>query len=216
MKALLIKEARLSTPLLTYCFLVFSLLTFCPGYPILIGSFFTCLGIFQAYQLMVTNHDLLFSLLLPVGKKEVIKAKFIFASLMEMVAFLLMAIITIIRMVFLNQSLVYRENQLMAANYVFLAFTLLIFAEFNWYFLRGFFKTGYYLSKPFIYFSLAAFVTIALGETLHHLPGLAFLNLSRGPMGIQLTCFGLSILVYLLITFLAHQRAAISFEKLNL
>lgn len=215
MKALLNKEARLGTPPLTYCFLAFVLLTFCPGYPILVGSFFACLGIFQAYQLMVTNHDLLFSLLLPVSKKEIVKAKFIFAIFIQIIAFLLMTIITLVRMNFLKQNIVYKQNQLMAANYLFLAFTLLIFAEFNWYFLRGFFKTGYYLLKPFIYFSLAAFLTITLGETLHHLPGLAFLNLSTGPMGAQLLCLLIGLLVYIWVTFFAYKKAAISFDHLD-
>lgn len=215
MKTLLNKEARLGTPLLTYCFLAFALLTFCPGYPILLGSFFTCLGIFQAYQLMVTNHDLLFSLLLPVSKKEIVKAKFILAILIQVIAFLLMTIVALVRMNFLSQNIVYQQNQLMAANYLFLAFTLLIFAEFNWYFLRGFFRTGYYLLRPFIYFSIAAMITIVAAETLHHLPGLAFLNSSRGLMGIQLICLFLSLFIYVLLTFAAYKKAIRSFNNLD-
>ena len=59
MRNLLIKELKLSTMVLTYIFLVFALMTFIPGYPILCGAFFFCLGIFQSYQTSRENNDIL-------------------------------------------------------------------------------------------------------------------------------------------------------------
>ncbi len=215
MKALLNKEARLSTPTLTYCFLAFSLLTFCPGYPILLSVFFVCLGIFQAYQLGVTNHDLLYSVLLPVAKKDVVKSKFIFAVMLEIISFILITIITIIRMVLMNQNVVYQSNALMNANLLFLAFALLIFAEFNWLFLGGFFKTGYKLLAPFLWFTLASFITVMIAETLHHLSGLAELNSSYGMLNVQIISLIVSIVLYILLTYFAAKRAESNFEKLD-
>ena len=40
MKHLIVKELKMATPLLTYLFLGFTLMTFIPGYPILCGAFF--------------------------------------------------------------------------------------------------------------------------------------------------------------------------------
>ena len=50
MKNLLIKDFRLSASALTYGFLAASLMTMLPGYPILMGAFFICLGIFHSFQ----------------------------------------------------------------------------------------------------------------------------------------------------------------------
>ena len=47
MNALLKKELRLSTLLLTWLFIGFGAMTLIPGYPILCGAFFITLGIFQ-------------------------------------------------------------------------------------------------------------------------------------------------------------------------
>lgn len=44
MKQLLRKEFRLATPVITWLFIGFALMTFIPGYPILCGAFFVCLG----------------------------------------------------------------------------------------------------------------------------------------------------------------------------
>lgn len=215
MKALLNKEARLATPLLTYCFLAFSLLTFCPGYPILLSAFFVCLGIFQSYQTGLTNHDLLYSVLLPVSKKDIVKSKFIFALILEGTAFIFITIITIIRMIFLNQNLVYRMNALMNANLLFLAFSLLIFSKFNYFFLKGFFRTGYRLLVPFMWFTLASLITMMIAETLHHLPGLAGLNSSTGLLIVQILSLVIALLSFILITYVSYKKAAADFEKID-
>ena len=59
MKNLLIKEIRLASSLLSYLFLLFSLMTLIPGYPIMVGSFFVCLGIFQSFQNARETNDIL-------------------------------------------------------------------------------------------------------------------------------------------------------------
>ena len=46
MKKLLYKEMRLSVNPLSYWFITFSAMTMIPRYPILVGSFFICLGMF--------------------------------------------------------------------------------------------------------------------------------------------------------------------------
>ena len=152
MKNLLIKELRLSTIPLTYIFLTFALMTFIPGYPILCGAFFFCLGLFQSYQSSREANDILYSVLLPVAKRDVVKAKYLVAAVLEMAMFVLCAVCTIIRMAFLSDAGVYEANALMAANLVYLAFILLIFAAFNFFFIGGFFKTAYGVGKPFIVF----------------------------------------------------------------
>ena len=217
MKNLIHKEFELATPLLTFLFLGFALMTFIPGYPILCGAFFVCFGIFQSYQMGREDHDILYSVLLPVKKSDVVKAKFIAAAVLQMAAFAVCALCTVIRMIFLSEAAVYKTNALMGANPVFLAFVLLIFAAFNVIFIGGFFRTAYGIGKPFVIFIMVNFVIIGIGETLHHLPGLGWLNgLDFSYVGQQMCVLLVGILIYLAATAAACRTAQNRFEKIDL
>ena len=63
MKELLRKECTLTALPMTYLFLLFALMTLVPGYPIAVGGFFFCLGLFQSTLSAREQHDLLFTLL---------------------------------------------------------------------------------------------------------------------------------------------------------
>lgn len=176
MKHLLYKEFRLAMPLLTILFLGFTVMTFIPGYPILCGAFFVCFGIFQSYQSGREDNDILYTVLLPVRKSDAVKSKYAAAVVLQMIALIMFAVFTFLRMVFLSDVSVYTDNALMGANLVFLAFVLLIFTAFNVIFIGGFFKTAYHLGKPFVFFIIVNFILIGIAETLHYLPGLAWMN----------------------------------------
>lgn len=217
MKNLLIKELRLSTIPLTYIFLAFALMTFIPGYPILCGAFFFCLGVFQSYQNSREANDILYSALLPVSKRDVVKGKYLAAVVLQMVAFLLCAACTIARMVLLSDAAVYKANALMAANLVYLAFVLLIFAAFNFFFIGGFFKTAYGVGKPFIVFIVVNFVVIGIAEALHHLPGLGWTNvLGFSNTGGQLMILAAAAIIYAAATIISCQISQNRFESIDL
>lgn len=217
MKNMLNKELRLATPLLTWLFLAFSLMTLIPGYPILCGAFFVCFGIFQAFQYGREANDILYTVLLPGGKENTVTAKYLSACFFELVGFLLMAALTCVRMTALRDAGPYAANVLMAANPLFLAFALLIFTAFNLIFLGGFFKTGYGIGRPFVLFIIAAFLLIGIGETLHHLPGLTFLNASAGEgLAPQVVILLIAAVLYGALTGLSWARSRRVFEQLDL
>ena len=217
MKDLLCKEFRLATPLLTFLFLGFTAMTFIPGYPILCGAFFVCFGIFQSYQNGRTDNDILYTVLLPVKKSDVVKAKYAAAVTVELTAFCLFAVFTFVRMLWLSDSGVYKTNVLMGANPVFLAFVLLVFTAFNVVFIRGFFKTAYNFGKPFIAFLIMSFLLIGLGETLHHLPGLGWLNeLGLDHAGRQLPVLLAAAVVYAAATAASCRASQKRFERIDL
>lgn len=72
---LLRKEIKLAASPLSYFFLAFTLMTFIPGYPILVNQFFICLGIFQTFQNGRESNDIIYSVLLPISKKSIVKAR---------------------------------------------------------------------------------------------------------------------------------------------
>ncbi|MBP5166464.1 MAG: ABC-2 transporter permease [Oscillospiraceae bacterium] len=217
MKSLLDKELRLAVSPLTWLFLAASLMTLIPGYPILMGSFFICLGIFQSFQSARETNDMLYTALLPVRKADVVKARFIAVCFFELLGFAVMAALTALRMTVLGSASPYLTNPLMNANPVFLAFALLIFSLFNLIFVAGFFKSGYKFARPFLIFIIAAMLTVAAAEFLTHLPALAFLRVPSGER-VPLQCCVLlaAAVLYAAVTFLSERSAERAFELIDL
>ena len=217
MKTLLYKELRLAASPLSFFFLAGALLTLAPGYPILIGTFFFTLGIFYSFQAMRENNDLVYTLLLPVAKADVVRAKFAFCVVLELCGFLLTLLVTLLRMTVLSNVPAYTSNALMTANLTFLGFSLFLDGLFNAVFLGGFFKTAYYFGKPFITYAIFAILTVFVAEALHHLPGCALLNaFGFTPLWPQLVVFLLGAASFFLLTLLSLRRSIRRFEQLDL
>ncbi len=217
MKNLLIKEFKLATPLITYLFLGFALITFIPGYPILCGAFFVCLGIFQGYQINKDSNDIMYSVLLPVSKREVVKAKYLAVVILQMAAVVLCTIFTLIRMTAFSDTVIYVNNALMAANFVYLAFVLLIFAGFNVIFLGGFFKTAYGIGKPFLKFIVVNFTIILAAEALHYMPGFEWMNaLDFRFMTTQVISLVGAFVLYVGLTAVSCRKSCQRFQRIDL
>lgn len=217
MSNILIKEIKLSAHVLSFVFVLFGFMFFLPGYPILCGAFFTTLGIYQSFQNTRENNDILFSSLLPISKKDVVKGKYLFVCLIELISFFLMLIATIIRMTILKDAPIYKNNVLMNANLFALSIALVLFGLFNFIFVDGFFKTIYKIGKPFIIYIIINFLIIGVVETLHHIPGLEFLNsFGFDNFYIQILLFIFGVVTYLLLTFAAYKKSCDKFEKIDL
>ena len=175
-RKLLGKEIRLAASPLSWLFLTFALMALIPGYPILVGAFFACFGIFQSFQSGRENNDILYTVLLPVSKTDAVRAKFRFAVMIQMLFFVISAALTLVRMTLMKNAAPYVTNVMMNANQAYLGYILLVFALFNCIFLCGFFKTAYKIGFPFVLFIVISFILILAAEVVHHIPGLEFLN----------------------------------------
>ena len=217
MTDLLRKEFRLAASPLSYFFVISAFLTFVPGYPILLGAFFTTLGIFYSFQTSRENKDIDFSLLLPVSKADIVKGKFAFCLIIELVSFVIMTAATVVRMTLLKGAPAYTSNALMCANLTFLGFALLIFGLFNSVFIGGFFRTAYYFGKPFILYCIVSLVVIGIAETLHHLPGLAAFN-SFGfeKLTLQLPALIIGLIAFSVLTALSVNESVKHFESADM
>ena len=216
MKKLFYKEMKLSANPLTYWFIAFSAMTMIPRYPILVGSFFICLGIFHTYQQIREYDDVTYTVMLPVKKRDIVTAKYLFVLFIELTAFILCTLLTIIRMKILGTAVPYATNQLMNANMAYLGYTMIVFAVFNSIFLAGFFKTTYKIGKPFFIFCVVSFIIIIMGEILHHIPDLESLNNPSNLSMPQIVIFAIGIVVFMLCTWLSYQKAVKDFEGIDL
>ncbi|MBR4768759.1 MAG: ABC-2 transporter permease, partial [Lachnospiraceae bacterium] len=214
MKKLLNKELKLAIIPLTWFFLAASLMTLIPGYPILLGSFFVCLGLFQTFITFRESNDILYTALLPVKKRDAVKAKYLMVLFFECLSFLLMCILTALRMTVLAGAKPYVTNFLMNPNPIYLGFVLLVFLTFNLIFVGGFFRTAYKVGGPFIAFIIVAMLIVAVSESLHHIPGLVFLHTPSGEkLGLQWIVFGIALTVFALGTFLSERKSKKRFES---
>ena len=151
------KEAGLAAMPLTYIFIAFSAMTMIPKYPILVGPFFICLGIFYSFQFAREHNDTLYTVLLPVSKKDAVKAKYIFVCLVQAISFILICLFSFLRVSLAKTSDVYADNTMLGASAAYLGSVLIVFALFNTVFLASFYKTAYAIGKPFLAFSVCAF-----------------------------------------------------------
>ena len=217
MRNIMRKEITLSASPLAFLFIAFGLMFFVPGYPILCGAFFVTLGLFQSFQAAREANDIVFSALLPIAKRDVVKGKYLFVCFVEGCALILMSISTVIRMTVLADAAVYRTNALMAANPFALAMALCIFGLFNLVFVGGFFKTAYRQGRPFVIYIIFAFLTIFVAEALHHVPGLEGLNASGADhLGLQLMTLAAGLLLFAVMTLLSCKKACRDFERIDL
>ncbi len=217
MRNILRKELKLSASVISFFFILFGLMFLIPGYPILCGAFFVTLGLFQSFQNAREANDIVFSALLPIAKRDVVRGKYLFVCFIEACALLLMVIATAFRMTILADSPVYRNNALMNANPFAVGCALFIFGLFNWIFVSGFFKTAYKFGRPFITHIVITFLMITVFEALHHVPGLGALNaFGTDHIGLQMITLAAGIVSFTLMTLLSYQKACRDFEQIDL
>ena len=217
MITLLKNETRLSASILSYLFIGFALMALLPGYPILCGAFFITFGIFHSFQNAREANDIVYSALLPIAKRDVVRGKYLFSVLIEMSGFVLLAVLTLIRMTLLSEVSAYRLNALMNANPFFLGMALLLFGLFNLLFIGGFFRTAYRFAGPFVAYIVVCLLLIGIAEALHHIPGLEAVN----AFGFDHALLQISLLLggaaaYILLTCIAYRTSCAHFEKIDL
>lgn len=215
-RKLFYKELKLTANPLSYWFIAFSFMTMIPSYPILIGSLFICLGILHTYKQIRECDDITYTIMLPVKKKDVITAKYLFVLFIEIMAFIICTVLTIVRMRVLGNAQVYTKNPLMNANVAYLGYVMIIFAAFNSIFVSGFFRTIYKIEKPFAIFCLASCIITVIGEVLHHIPGLESLNSPSKISMLQVGIFTIGIIMFFVCTWLSYQKSVKAFEELDL
>ncbi|MCI6237649.1 MAG: ABC-2 transporter permease, partial [Lachnospiraceae bacterium] len=161
--------------------------------------------------------DIVFSVLLPVAKKDVVKGKFQFVCLIELCSLALMACVTLTRMTIWKDVAVYRSNAMMNANFFALGMAFVLFGCFNRIFIGGFFRTAYQFGKPFIMNMIVAFVLIGISEVLHHIPSLMAVNaFGFEHFGLQCSLLIFGIILYMLMTTWSYQRSCWNFERTDL
>ena len=140
MTALLYKQLRLVCHPMTPVFCLFGIMVLIPNYPYTIIFFYVMLGLFFTFLNMREQKDIYYSALLPVPKRDTVKAGCLFTVLIEV-----LSLVVLIPCSLLAAHLQPGKDNLVGLdpNAALLAAGFLLYAVFNAVFLPSFYKNGY-------------------------------------------------------------------------
>lgn len=163
MKHLLYKELRLAKHPTMFLFLLFSAMLLIPSYPYYVAFIYTCLSVFLVFLQGRENNDLSFTALLPVRKRDIVRARCLLVVLMQLAQVLVSLPCAIVGA---------RINPLggnaagIEANAAFFGLVLVMYALFNLLFLPAFYRTGYRVGRAFLFAGASVLVYIVAAELL--------------------------------------------------
>lgn len=213
MKNLLNKEFKLAMHPTNILFLFLSAMMLIPSYPLLVVFFYSTLGLFFTCLGGRENHDIEYSLFLPVEKKDVVNSRMLFSVIMECMQLLLCAVLAVLRV-----KLGVGVNQAgMDANVGFFGFGFLLYGIFNYVFFVPYYKAPDKVGKAFAISSVVTFLYIGIVEAGTFI--LPFMKSLDTPdpafMGGKLLALGVGIVLFILLTLLARKRAIRAFNALD-
>jgi hypothetical protein len=210
---LLYKELRLAAHPNLYIFTLLGVLVLVPAYPYGMVFMFGCLGPFVTMVYGRETHDLYYSALLPIGKRDIVKGKCLLFATAQ-----LGQVLISLPFAFLRVRLLPAGNPAgIEANVAFYGFALTIYAIFNFIFLTEFFKSGFKAGKAFLFAVVPASLAVIAMEVLAHIPAFHWLD-SVKPADLlrQLPILLVGLAVYSTAMLARFRIAARRFDKVNL
>ena len=214
MKALLYKQLRLTCHPMTLVFVLSGVFLLIPNYPYTVAFFYVTLGIFFMFMNGREQRDADYCAVLPIRKRDGVKAACLFAVLVE-----LASLVLTVPFALLSARINPRGTNLAGidANVALFGIGLILFAVFNSVFLPSFYRTGYKVGVAFLKASIAVALIVTCDVALPHLPGLAWLDgVDRTSCLRQLPVLAICAALYGFLTFFAYRQAVKRYEKVDL
>ena len=216
MKNLLYKEVKLSANITNWLFLPLAAMVLIPSYPYFVAFIWPCLGIFYIFLFGRENKDVLFTALLPVQKKDVVRARLCFVCLLE----LLQVVLTVpFALLSLKINPLGQNEAGIECNAAFFGLVLLMLGLYNLIFFSCYYKN---IDKPgralvwggsfFGLYMIAAEVLVQAVPVLKST--LDTLDPATLPVRLGVLAFG--ALCFVLLNLFACSAAGKSFEKADL
>ena len=214
MTALLYKQFRLVCHPMTPIFCLFGVMVLIPNYPYTVIFFYVTLGLFFTFLNMREQKDIYYSALLPVPKRDTVKAGCLFTVLIEVLSLVLLVPFSVLA-VHLQPG---KDNLVgLDPNAALLAAGFLLYAVFNAVFLPSFYKNGYKVGVSHLKACVVMAVLMLVCEALPHFPALGWLDdLDWAAQLRQLPLLIGSILLYAGGAALTFRASARAYEKVDL
>ncbi len=215
MKNLLYKEFKLSVQPLNYLFLATAAMLLIPSYPYEVAFFYQTMGIFFIFMLGNTNNDLFFTALLPVRKRDTVRARFVTVIILE-----LLQMVASIPFALLKSRLNIAPNMAgVEANLALFGVAFVMYGVFNLIFLPMFYKTGYKAGMPFLVSGLVMGLVVVVTEVAINLvPGwkIALDSIEPAYLPQRLLALAGGLMIFVVLTLLAYKLSVRRFERLDL
>ena len=214
MKTLLYKQLRLVCHPMTPVFCLFGIMVIIPNYPYTVIFFYVMLGLFFTFLNMREQKDLYYTALLPVPKRDAVKAGCLFVALIE-----LASLAVLVPCALLAARLQSGKDNLVGLdpNLALFAAGFLLYAVFNAVFLPSFYSSGYKVGAAFIKAIIPTTLLMLVMEALPHIPGLMWVDdLSAAVQLRLLPVLAVSIVVYIMGMLLTFRVSAAAYEKVDM
>ena len=215
MRNLLRHELRLVVHPTNWIFLALSAMLLIPNYPYYVVFFYGCLGFLFTFTEARENQDFLFLSLLPFGKRDLVKSRFLLVILFQLAQLLLSMPFAALR-----QSFAIPGNAAgMDAGIALFGLALPMLGIFNWVFLGSFFRKPARVGTAFLKGCLALAVYMALAETAAFvIPFFRDTLDTPDPahLGAKFAVLAAGAAIYVLLNALAYRDCGKAFEKVEL
>lgn len=211
MGKLLKKELMLSLHPTTPIFLCLSLMLIIPNYPYYIVFFYTALAVFFICVTGRENHDVFFTMLLPVRKKDIVKSRFTLVVLLEILQMFLA-----VPFAFIRQNMPVSPNEAsIEANIALFGIGFIMYGFFNIAFFGGYYKNVQKVGKSFVVAVIIMACIMVVTEVLVH--GVPYFRdcidtYDNVYVADKLVILGVGICVYIVLTIVSYIRAVKMFE----
>lgn len=215
MRALIKKELRLALHPVNIIFLAMSAFLLIPNYPYYITFFYTSLGLFFVCQAGRENHDITYTMLLPVRRRDLVRARILLAVIIE-AAQLLVCIPCAVVSHYINRI----PNIVgMEANIAFFGLAMLLLGIFNLTFFPAYYRKPSSVGLCFVVASVVEAVVIVVLEVMCH--QITFFRRyldTRGTVYLpqKLAVLALGLVGYTVLTLLACRLSENYFEQVDL
>lgn len=213
MKNLLYKEFRLAIhPLFYPLLLLCGALLMIPQWVFFLAlMYFFFITVPNVFSIGKAQNDIEFSVILPVCKRDVVKARVLSIVLLGLLQILIAVVFAV-----LNGTIYHTENFLLDLNFAFFGFALIMYALFNVVFFPMFYKTAYKIGIPV----LAGIITVVLFAAgvefaVLYIPALRVLD-GMDHIGAQLWVLAAGIALFAVLNIVAYRVSAKRFERVDL
>lgn len=214
MKALLYKQFRLVCHPMTLIFAFFGAMLLIPSYPYTLAFFYLMLGLFFSFMNGREQKDIYYSALLPIRKRDTVKASVLFVLVMELASLLIAVPFAVLscRINPLGGNAVGLEP-----NAALFAAALVLYAIFNGIFLPSFYQTAYKVGVSFLKAIVPVSLVMIALESSVHFPGMAWLEDCTAAGQIRLLPLLLiAAAIYGAGLYLTYRKAAQNYERVDL
>lgn len=212
---LISKEFKLALHPTCIIFLSLSLMLVIPNYPYYVTFFYTGLAIFFTCLSGRENNDIYYMMLLPIRKRDIVKARFLMAIIIEFLQVLVAIPVAILR----NYTNPAGNTVGMDANIAFFGFTFVLLGLFNYTFFTKYYKDTDKVGMSFLLGSTVVFLYIIFAEAAAHaIPFVRDYLDTKDPnfVSAKLIVLAVGVLIYIVLNFAAYNKSVKSFEKLDL